>query len=137
MVAGSFLFFAPFWLEIASTRGILLEFLSLQKSSFGSAFGSLIGTDLIITKIYPFANTKREEFAERLHLLNFYGKRILIIDFNTFLKSLVLRPLSENEALFNCRKIICRKLHPYRSLWDRCMDWGLLQRAEAVVSRYG
>ena len=73
MVAGSFLFFTPFWLEIASTRGILLEPLSLQKSSFGSAFGSLleiqIGTDLIITKIYPFANTKREMFAERLRII--------------------------------------------------------------------
>ena len=30
MVSGSFLFFAPFWLEITSTRGILLELLSLQ-----------------------------------------------------------------------------------------------------------
>jgi hypothetical protein len=43
MVSGSFLFFAPFGLEIASTRGILLELLSLQKSNFGSAFGSLLG----------------------------------------------------------------------------------------------
>ena len=30
MVAGSFLFFALFWLEIASTCGISLELLSLQ-----------------------------------------------------------------------------------------------------------
>ena len=73
MVAGSFLFFALFWLEIASPRGIFLEPLSLQKSSFGSAFGSpfgsSIGTVLIITKICAFANDKREEFAERLQMM--------------------------------------------------------------------
>ena len=77
MVAGPFLFFALFWFEIASTRGILLELLSLQKSSFGStfgsAFGSSIGTDLIITKICAFANAKRQEFAERLHSVEFCG----------------------------------------------------------------
>ena len=75
MVAGSFLFFALFWLCIASNRGILLELLSLQKSSFESAFGSLleiqIGTDLIIAKICAFANAKRQEFAERLQSIKF------------------------------------------------------------------
>ena len=76
MVAGSFLFFAPFWLEIASTRGILLELLSLQKSSFGSAFGSYIGTDLIIAKICAFANAKRQEFAERLRTIVIYAKSV-------------------------------------------------------------
>ena len=72
MVAGSFLFFALFWLEIASNRGTFMELLSLQKSSFGSAFGILlgiqVGTDLIIAKICAFANAKRQEFAERLQV---------------------------------------------------------------------
>ena len=80
MVAGSFLFFVPFWLEIASTCGTFMELLSLQKSSFGSAFGSLleiqIGTDLIIAKIYPFANAKRQEFAERLQTIVIYAKSV-------------------------------------------------------------
>ena len=43
-----------------------------SKSSFGSAFGSLleiqIGTDLIIAKICAFANAEREVFAERLQV---------------------------------------------------------------------
>jgi hypothetical protein len=47
-----------------------LEFLSLHKLSFGSLFGSLIGTVLIIAKIYAFANAERELFAERLQLIN-------------------------------------------------------------------
>ena len=82
MVAGSFLFFALFWLEIASNRGILLELLSLQKSSFGSAFGILlgiqVGTDLIIAKICAFANAKRKLFAERLQKFLLFIHSILI-----------------------------------------------------------
>ena len=73
MVSGSFLFFALRGLEIASNCGTLLELWGLQKSSFvsafGSPFGSLIGTVLIITKICAFANVKRQEFAERLQMM--------------------------------------------------------------------
>ena len=50
--------------------------------SFGSLFGSLIGTDLIIAKIYAFANAKREEFAEMLRLfLNTIYANLICVTF--------------------------------------------------------